>query len=103
MNNIKMLYFDRIDVFKGTDVNKTRYLSLLVFLNKGFKFQPYVCNRCHDLLMMSMNVTDIAILSINNTNYHCIITGISKSQTTKLLQSIDLTKKSGTYNYQEQF
>ena len=23
MNNIKMLYFDRIDVSEGTDVNKT--------------------------------------------------------------------------------
>ena len=50
-----------------------------------------------------MNVTYIAILSIKNTNYHCIITGISKSETTKLLQSVDLTEKSGTYNYQEQF
>ena len=24
MNNIKMLYYDRIDVFEGIDVNKTR-------------------------------------------------------------------------------
>ena len=36
MNNIKMLYFDGIDVFEGIDVNKTSaskvwYLSLLVF------------------------------------------------------------------------
>ena len=31
------------------------------FLNYSFKFQPNVCNRCHDLLMMSMNLSDIAI------------------------------------------
>ena len=31
------------------------------FLNKGFKFQPGVCSRCHDLLMMCMNLSDIAI------------------------------------------
>ena len=30
------------------------------FLNHGFKFQPNVCNRCHDLLMMSINLSDIA-------------------------------------------
>ena len=29
------------------------------FLNKGFKFQPYVCNRCHDLLIMSMIVNNV--------------------------------------------
>ena len=26
------------------------------FLNKGFKFQTYVCNRCHNLLMMPMSI-----------------------------------------------
>ena len=25
------------------------------FLDKEFKFQPDVCNECHDVLMMSMN------------------------------------------------
>ena len=62
-----MLYFDRINVSEKTDVNKTsvsneydncHYLS---FLNKGFKFQPNVCNKCHDLLMMSMNFSDTVI------------------------------------------
>ena len=41
-----------------------RYLPLLLFLDKGFKFQPNVCNGCHDLLMMSMNLSDIATLNI---------------------------------------
>ena len=46
--------------------------------------------------MMSMNLSDIAILSIKNSDYHSIITGISKSEAIKLLQNIDLTEKSGT-------
>ena len=29
------------------------------FLNKGFKFQPYVCNKSHDLLIMSLNLNNI--------------------------------------------
>ena len=66
------------------------------FLNKGFKFQPYVCNRCHDLLIMSMNLSDIFILKIKSADYYCIITGISKSEALNLLQNIDLTEKSGT-------
>ena len=66
------------------------------FLNKGFKFQPYVCNRCHDLLIMSMNLSNIFILKIKSADYYCIITGISKSEAINLLQNIDLTEKSGT-------
>ena len=73
-----------------------------MFLNKGFKFQPYVCNRCHDLLMMSMNLSSISFLPFSfflknkNDDYRCIITEISKSEVIKLLQSIDFTEKIGT-------
>ena len=66
------------------------------FLNYSFKFQSNVCNRCHDLLMMSMNLSHIAILKFKNVNYCCIITGMSKSEAIKLLESIDLTEKNGT-------
>ena len=66
------------------------------FLNNGFKFQTYVCNRCHDLVMMSINLSIIYILNIKNVHYRCIFHGISKSEAIELLQNIDLTKKSGT-------
>ena len=102
MNNIKMLYFDKIDVSEGIDVNKTsasKECSIChcwYFLNKGFKFQPYVCNRCHDLLMMSMNLSNIYILNIKNVDYRCIISGINKSEAINLLQNTDLTEESRT-------
>ena len=69
MNNTKMLYYDRIDVSEGIHINKTikwkkcDICHYWYFLNKGFKFQSYICNRCHDILVMSMNL-DIAILKI---------------------------------------
>ena len=46
--------------------------------------------------MMSINLSDIAILNIKNADYHCFITAISKSEAIKLLQNIDLTKKNET-------
>ena len=48
-----MLYSDRFDVTKTSESSAT----LLVNLKKCIKFQPNVCNRCHDLLMMSMNLS----------------------------------------------
>ena len=56
--------------------------------------------------MMLINLSNIAILKIKNTDYHCIISEIRKSEAIKLLQNIDLTEKSGTLQkskYQEQF
>ena len=70
MNNMKTLYYDRIDVSEGTDVNKTSkskecdIFHYWYFLDKAFKFQPNACNGCHHLLMMAMNLRVIAILNI---------------------------------------
>ena len=58
--------------------------------------QPNVCNRCHDLLIMSMNLSDIAILNIKDSDYRCIISLISKNEAINLMQNADLTEKSGT-------
>ena len=97
-----MLYFDKIDVSEGIDINKTSVSKecdnchYWYFLNFSFKFQPNVCNRCHDLLMISMNLSDIAILNIKGSDYCCIISGISKSEATNLMQNTNLTEKSGT-------
>ena len=38
------------------------------FLNEVSNFQPYVCNRYHDLLIKSGNLNDIAILKTKNGN-----------------------------------
>ena len=68
MNNMRMPYFDRIDAFEGVDVNKisksneSEICLYCFFLNKGFNFQPYVCSRCHDLLMMSVKLKTTILL-----------------------------------------
>ena len=46
--------------------------------------------------MISMNLDDIAILNIEGSDYHCIISLISKNETRNLIQNADLTEISGT-------
>ena len=51
-----MLYYDETDVDEDIDVNKTSASEEFIiccywyFLEKGFKFQPYLCNgMCYDV------------------------------------------------------
>ena len=53
-----MLYYDRIDVSEGIGAI---LIIIGIFLDKGFKFQHFVYNGCHNVLMMSMNLGNIAI------------------------------------------
>ena len=94
-----MLHYDRTDISETIDVNKTSTSKECIichywhFLDKGFKFQPDVCNGCHDVLMMFMNLSDISILNIHGADYRCVITGISKSEAVNLLQNTVLNEK----------
>ena len=98
-----MLYFDRIQVSEGVDINKTSTLKecdichYWYFLNYSFKFQTNVCNRCLNLLMMFMNLSSIAILNIKGSDYRCIVSLISKNEDINLMQNADLTKKAEHY------
>ena len=62
-----MVYYDRIDVFEDVNVNKIsaskecNICHYWYFMTTGFTFQPNVCNEYHDALMMSMNLSNIAI------------------------------------------
>ena len=98
-----MLYCDRIGAPGGINFNKTSaskecdICHYWYFLDKRFRFQPCICKKCHDVLMMSMNHSiDIAILNINSADFYCIINGINKSEAVILLQKANLNGKSGT-------
>ena len=64
-----------------------------------FKFEPYVRSGCHDVLMMSMNIDDIAILNIQLYSIY----EVTKSETLNLLQNDDLTKKEQYYENKKMY
>ena len=78
-----MLYYHRIDIKERTDPNKSNknrecMICHYWFFNHGFKFQDSVCSDCHDLTMLSVNKSNMAIMIVKNVYYYCIIYNISK-------------------------
>ena len=59
------------------------YLTLLIF-SHGFKFQHFFCNACHDLTMLSVNMSDTAIITIKCVDYRRIIFDVSKFEAINL-------------------
>ena len=70
----KMISHERIDNSKGIDFNKCdRSAECMIchywyFKDIGIKYQPYVCNGCHDFSMTVQNLRDF---SIKNNNKKC--------------------------------
>ena len=67
-----MLEYSRIDVSEGIDVVKTDSLRRFIichywyFLNINSRFQPGVCNGCHDLIEKVENFNNATIFSVKN-------------------------------------
>ena len=53
-------------------------MPLLVFLDKGYSFNnlSVLFNGCYDVLMMSVNIDNNAILNSHDVDYRCIIVEI---------------------------
>ena len=92
----ELTFLKDLMLIRQPNQKSAKFVTISIFLNEEFKFQPHVCNGCHDLLMMSMTLSDIAILNIKGANYCCIISRTSKNEAINLMQNIDLTKKSRT-------
>ena len=76
-------------LLKLTTVKNICLVTIVFFY--GFKFQDSFCNGCQCLAMLSVNISDIAIITIKGIDYCCIIHGISKSE------AINLLENSGAY------
>ena len=50
------------------------------FKDVGFKFEPYVCNKCQDVLMTVYELKNIAILNVKGVDFRCILWVISRDK-----------------------
>ena len=64
-----------IDVSEGIDINKTNtskecdICHYWYFKDIGFKYKPYICNGCHDLMQKTMIFNDVPIASVKGSDY----------------------------------
>ena len=57
-----MISYERIDKSDFIDFNKGKESK--IYFTDGFKYQPYVCNRCHNFSMAVQNLSNLIILTI---------------------------------------
>ena len=95
-----MLYYNEIDVSEGIGINKSSKSKECVvchywyFKDIGHTFEPYVCNRCHDISMMAYNLENNAILNIKGVDYRCVIWNMTKNDAINRLNNSKLGDKS---------
>ena len=66
----------------------------MVLLDKGFKYEPYLCNGCHDLMQKAMNFNDVAFVSVKESDYRIHFWYMSKGDDINIMKNSDSNEKS---------
>ena len=96
---VKMLYYSKISTSEGIDVNKSNKSKECMichywyFKDIDYKFEPYICNGCHDISMMAYELENIAILNIKGIDYRCVIWNLIRNDAINKLNNSKLVDK----------
>ena len=63
------------------------------FKDVGFKFEPHVCNKCHDILMTAYELENIAILNVKGVDFKFLLWCISRVEDDNRLKNSVLEDK----------
>ena len=94
-----MLQYETIDISKGIDINEIsaskEYMlcHYWYFKDVGFKFEPHVCKKCHDVLMTACELKNIAISNVNGVDFRCTLWGIGRDEAVNRLNNFVLENK----------
>ena len=96
-----MLENGRIDISEGINVNKTNLSKecdiyhYCCFKDIGFKYEPYICNDCHDLMQQAMSFKNIAIVYVKGNAYRINFWYVSEDDAVNIMNGSILFDNGG--------
>ena len=69
------MYYDRTDLSEwnylaiSNDRKKSMIYHYYQLSNHVLKFQDNVCSSCHDLTMLKVNISNIAVITVKNVDF----------------------------------
>ena len=97
-----MLEYDKIDIFEGIDINKceetSRKCSLCkfyYFLDKNFKYGPYLCDGCY-MSIKAVSMQNLTIINHNGNYCRVIFAFMTKKDAYNLIKNAVILGEKGT-------
>ena len=97
-----MLKYHRINISEGIDIKKCKETSkecnlckFYYFLDKNFKYGPYLCDGCY-MSLKAVSVKNLAIINHNGNHYHVNFMSMSKKDAYNLIKNAVIMGEKGT-------
>ena len=96
-----MLEYYRIDISNGIDLDKTDtskecdIYHYWYFKDIGFKYEPYLCNGCHELKKKYIIFSDVAVIYVKESAYRIHFWYMNKDDAVSIINNSNLINKEG--------
>ena len=96
-----MLEYERIDISEGIDINKTNLSKQCdichywYFKDISFKYKPYLCNGCHDLMQKAIGFHTMALVYFKGSAYRINFWFMSKDDAINIMNGSNIVDKRG--------
>ena len=90
---MKELMFQK-ELISINQINKTCMIwHYWYFKGIGYKFEPYVCNGCHDISVMAYGLENVAILNVKGVDYRCVLWNMTRNDAINRVNNSELDDK----------
>ena len=90
-----MLEYERIDINKTNLSKECDICHYWYFKDIGFKYEPYLCYSCHDLMQKAMSFNNVVVVYVRESAYRTNFWYMSKNDATNLMNGSNLVHKRG--------
>ena len=96
---IGLIFQNKLILIKQMHQKNVIFVAIFIFFKKSFKYEPYLCNVCHDLMQKALNFSDAAIVSMKESDYKTHFWYMGKDSAIKIIKKYDFLKKFTVINF----
>ena len=96
-----MIEYERIDISEGINVDmldkskECMVCHYYYFLDKNFRYEPYLCDGCYNIIQRCNKFKNIAIVHVKKSVYRIYFLYMSKREAKTLMTNSNLIDKKG--------
>ena len=91
---IRLIFQNELILIKQMHQKSAVFITIGIFLDKNFKYEPYLYNGCNDLMQKAMNFNDVAVVSIKRSGYKIHFWNMSEDDAINIMINSNLNEKS---------
>ena len=86
-------------LIKQVHLQSVIFVTIGIIKDIGFKYEPYLCNGCHDLMQKAMSFNDVAIIYVKGSAYKIHFWYMSKDDAISTMNNSNLADKKGVLKF----